>query len=67
MLLANGDWNSNSMPKPGNIYEASMLVAAFNEMANNLKGTSFQQYNLNLPTCAAPLTKVLRASREGFY
>ncbi|WP_443088791.1 HAMP domain-containing protein [Vibrio sp. M250220] len=33
--LAKGDWDSH-MPQPGNIYETSMLVFAFNEMANNL-------------------------------
>ncbi|MGD8111261.1 EAL domain-containing protein [Vibrio sp. TRT 17S01] len=36
--LANGDWDSH-MPKPGHIYETSMLVSAFNEMANNLKAS----------------------------
>ncbi|MBW3697665.1 EAL domain-containing protein [Vibrio sp. T187] len=36
--LANGDWESH-MPKPGNIYETSLLVHAFNEMANNLKAS----------------------------
>ena len=58
--LANGDWN-NSMPKPGNIYETSMLVAAFNEMANNLKA-SFQQLQSQLTYDS--LTKLY--SREGF-
>ncbi|RAH17606.1 HAMP domain-containing protein, partial [Vibrio vulnificus] len=32
--LANGNWDS-SMPKPGRIHETSLLVNAFNEMANN--------------------------------
>ncbi len=36
--LAKGDWESH-MPKPGNIYETTMLVHAFTEMANNLKAT----------------------------
>ncbi|MGD8120392.1 EAL domain-containing protein [Vibrio sp. TRT 2004] len=36
--LAKGDWDSH-MPQPGNIYETSMLVFAFNEMANNLKAS----------------------------
>ncbi|RTZ14573.1 EAL domain-containing protein [Vibrio aquaticus] len=36
--LAKGDWDSH-MPKPGNIYETTMLVYAFNEMANNLKAS----------------------------
>ncbi|WP_122054408.1 EAL domain-containing protein [Vibrio sp. Evd11] len=58
--LANGNWN-NSMPKPGNIYETSMLVAAFNEMANNLKA-SFQQLQSQLTYDS--LTKLY--SREGF-
>ncbi|USD65204.1 EAL domain-containing protein [Vibrio sp. SCSIO 43136] len=34
--LAKGDWNS-PMPEPGNIFETSMLVSAFNNMAANLK------------------------------
>ncbi|MEZ8916316.1 EAL domain-containing protein [Vibrio lentus] len=58
--LAKGDWN-NSMPKPGNIYETSMLVAAFNEMANNLKA-SFEQLQSQLTYDS--LTKLY--SREGF-
>ncbi|NIY83398.1 bifunctional diguanylate cyclase/phosphodiesterase [Vibrio hepatarius] len=36
--LAKGDWDS-AMPKPGHIYETTMLVSAFNEMANNLKAS----------------------------
>lgn len=36
--LAKGDWDSH-MPQPGKIYETSMLVFAFNEMANNLKAS----------------------------
>ncbi|NGN97102.1 EAL domain-containing protein [Grimontia sp. S25] len=36
--LAKGDWDSK-MPKPGNIYETSMLVFAFTEMTNNLKAS----------------------------
>ncbi len=36
--LAKGDWESQ-MPKPGHIYETTMLVHAFTEMANNLKAT----------------------------
>jgi len=36
--LARGDWDSH-MPKPGKIYETSLLVHAFNEMANNLKAS----------------------------
>ncbi|WP_146457414.1 HAMP domain-containing protein, partial [Vibrio splendidus] len=44
--LATGDWDS-SMPKPGNIYETSMLVEAFNEMTNNLK-VSFEQLQSQL-------------------
>ncbi|WP_159739384.1 bifunctional diguanylate cyclase/phosphodiesterase [Vibrio atypicus] len=36
--LAKGDWDTQ-MPKPGNIYETTMLVFAFNEMANNLKAS----------------------------
>ncbi|MCK6263337.1 EAL domain-containing protein [Vibrio sp. ZSDE26] len=38
--LAYGDWETN-MPKPGRIYEISVLVNAFNDMTNNLKA-SFQ-------------------------
>jgi len=36
--LAHGNWES-PMPKPGHIYETSMLVNAFNEMTNNLKAS----------------------------
>ncbi len=36
--LALGNWD-NPMPKPGHIHETSMLVYAFNEMANNLKAS----------------------------
>lgn len=59
--LANGDWDSG-MPKSGNnIYETSLLVEAFNEMANNLKA-SFQQLQAQLTYDS--LTKLY--SREGF-
>ncbi len=58
--LATGDWDS-SMPKPGNIYETSMLVEAFNEMTNNLKA-SFEQLQSQLTYDS--LTKLY--SREGF-
>ena len=36
--LAKGDWDS-SMPRPGYIYETTILVQAFNEMASNLKAS----------------------------
>ncbi|MDF5441744.1 GGDEF domain-containing protein, partial [Vibrio parahaemolyticus] len=36
--LANGDWDSG-MPKPGYVYETTVLVHAFNEMANNLRAS----------------------------
>ncbi|MFV0447440.1 MAG: EAL domain-containing protein [Vibrio sp.] len=36
--LAQGDWTT-PMPKSGNIYETSLLVHAFSEMANNLKAS----------------------------
>ncbi|MGP8308074.1 bifunctional diguanylate cyclase/phosphodiesterase [Vibrio sp. YIC-376] len=36
--LAKGDWESN-MPKPGYVYETTVLVQAFNEMAANLKAS----------------------------
>ena len=49
------------MPKPGNIYETSMLVEAFNEMTNNLKA-SFEQLQSQLTYDS--LTKLY--SREGF-
>ncbi len=39
LRLAKGDWNS-SIPKTGPVYETTILVDAFNEMAANLK-TSF--------------------------
>ncbi|MGF1743892.1 EAL domain-containing protein [Vibrio minamisatsumaniensis] len=58
--LAKGDWDGN-MPKPSNIYETSMLVEAFNEMAKNLKA-SFQQLQSQLTYDS--LTKLY--SREGF-
>ncbi|MEZ9777992.1 EAL domain-containing protein [Vibrio sp. 10N.261.54.A5] len=58
--LAKGDWDT-SMPKTGYIYETSMLVASFNEMANNLKA-SFQALQSQLTYDS--LTKLY--SREGF-
>ncbi|MFB9141466.1 EAL domain-containing protein [Vibrio artabrorum] len=58
--LAKGDWDGN-MPKPSNIYETSMLVEAFNEMAKNLKA-SFQQLQSQLTYDS--LTTLY--SREGF-
>lgn len=58
--LANGDWDT-TMPKSGHIYETSMLVEAFNEMANNLKA-SFKQLQSQLTYDS--LTKLY--SREGF-
>ncbi|MEZ9062838.1 MULTISPECIES: EAL domain-containing protein [unclassified Vibrio] len=58
--LAKGDWDT-SMPKTGHIYETSMLVASFNEMANNLKA-SFQALQSQLTYDS--LTKLY--SREGF-
>ncbi|MHC6525962.1 phosphodiesterase GepA [Vibrio proteolyticus] len=36
--IAQGDWDSQ-LPKPGQIYETSMLVNAFNEMTNSLKAS----------------------------
>jgi len=57
--LAKGDWDS-TMPKPGYIYETSMLVFAFNEMANNLKA-SFRALRSQL--LYDSLTKLY--SREG--
>lgn len=57
--LAKGDWDSN-MPQPGNIYETTMLVYAFNEMANNLKA-SFRALRSQL--LYDSLTKLY--SREG--
>ncbi|KJY84078.1 diguanylate cyclase [Vibrio galatheae] len=57
--LAKGDWDSH-MPKPGNIYETTMLVYAFNEMANNLK-VSFRALRSQL--LYDSLTKLY--SREG--
>ncbi|KHT43073.1 EAL domain-containing protein [Vibrio sinaloensis] len=57
--LAKGDWDSH-MPKPGSIYETSMLVFAFNEMANNLKA-SFRALRTQL--LYDSLTKLY--SREG--
>ena len=57
--LARGDWKS-PMPKSGDIYETSMLVHAFNEMANNLKA-SFKALRAQLVFDS--LTKLY--SREG--
>lgn len=57
--LAKGDWESH-MPKPGGIYETSLLVYAFNEMANNLK-VSFKALRSQL--LYDSLTKLY--SREG--
>ncbi|MDC5808528.1 EAL domain-containing protein [Vibrio europaeus] len=57
--LAKGDWDSH-MPKPGSIYETTMLVYAFNEMANNLKA-SFRALRSQL--LYDSLTKLY--SREG--
>ncbi|EEX95144.1 sensory box/GGDEF family protein [Vibrio orientalis CIP 102891 = ATCC 33934] len=57
--LAKGDWES-TMPQPGNIYETTMLVYAFNEMANNLKA-SFRALRSQL--LYDSLTKLY--SREG--
>ena len=57
--LARGDWES-TMPRPGNIYETSMLVEAFNEMTNNLK-SSFNALQTQLTYDS--LTKLY--SREG--
>ncbi|EPO5778049.1 bifunctional diguanylate cyclase/phosphodiesterase [Vibrio harveyi] len=36
--LAKGDWDS-TMPRPGYVYETTILVQAFNEMASNLKAS----------------------------
>ena len=58
--LAKGNWESH-MPKPGSIYETTMLVHAFNEMANNLKA-SFKALRSQL--LYDSLTKLY--SREGF-
>ncbi len=57
--LARGDWKS-PMPKSGHIYETSMLVRSFNEMANNLKA-SFKALRAQLVFDS--LTKLY--SREG--
>lgn len=57
--LAKGDWDSH-MPQAGSIYETSMLVFAFNEMANNLKA-SFRALRSQL--LYDSLTKLY--SREG--
>ncbi|WP_195707012.1 bifunctional diguanylate cyclase/phosphodiesterase [Vibrio metoecus] len=57
--LANGNWSA-SMPKPGQIYETSLLVQAFVEMTNNLK-TSFKALRTQLVHDS--LTQLL--SREG--
>ncbi|MGG5571510.1 EAL domain-containing protein [Vibrio diazotrophicus] len=57
--LARGDW-ATPMPKSGNIYETSLLVHAFNEMANNLKA-SFKALRTQLVYDS--LTKLY--SREG--
>ncbi|MDL5026025.1 EAL domain-containing protein [Vibrio sp. BS-M-Sm-2] len=58
--LAKGDWDT-SMPKTGHIYETSMLVDSFNEMASNLKA-SFHALQSQLTYDS--LTKLY--SREGF-
>lgn len=58
--LAKGDFESQ-MPKPGNIYETSLLVYAFSEMANNLKA-SFSALQAQLTYDS--LTNLY--SREGF-
>ncbi|WP_060983238.1 bifunctional diguanylate cyclase/phosphodiesterase [Vibrio splendidus] len=58
--LAKGDWDT-SMPKTGHIYETSMLVESFNEMASNLK-VSFHALQSQLTYDS--LTKLY--SREGF-
>lgn len=57
--LAKGHWNSK-MPQSGYIYETSLLVVAFNEMANNLKN-SFETLQTQL--IFDSLTKLY--SREG--
>lgn len=57
--LAKGDWES-AMPKAGKIYEISLLVYSFNEMANNLKA-SFKALRSQLVYDS--LTKLY--SREG--
>lgn len=57
--LAKGDWES-TMPRPGHIYETSMLVEAFNEMTDNLK-SSFNALQTQLTYDS--LTKLY--SREG--
>lgn len=57
--LAQGNWDSE-LPKPGNIYETSMLVHAFNDMASNLKA-SFEEISFQL--LYDSLTKLY--SREG--
>ncbi len=57
--IARGDWTS-PMPKAGNTYETSILVHAFNDMANNLK-TSFKELKTQLVYDS--LTKLY--SREG--
>ncbi|MGR5133288.1 EAL domain-containing protein [Vibrio alfacsensis] len=36
--LAKGDWES-TMPRPGYVYETTILVQAFNDMASNLKAS----------------------------
>ncbi|MBA5762894.1 EAL domain-containing protein [Vibrio sp. 404] len=57
--LAQGNWDSE-LPKPGNIYETSMLVRAFNDMADSLKA-SFEEISFQL--LYDSLTKLY--SREG--
>lgn len=57
--LAKGDWDTH-MPKPGRIYETTMLVSAFSEMADNLKA-SFRALRSQL--LYDSLTKLY--SREG--
>lgn len=57
--LANGHWE-NAMPQPGRIHETSLLVNAFNEMANSLQ-VSFKALRNQLVFDS--LTKLY--SREG--
>jgi len=57
--LSSGNWDT-VIPKPGHIYETTMLVDGFNEMANNLQA-SFEQLRAQLVYDS--LTKLY--SREG--
>ncbi|EDP58836.1 EAL domain-containing protein [Vibrio sp. AND4] len=57
--LAKGDWDS-SMPRPGYVYETTVLVQAFNEMTSNLKA-SFKALRDQLEF--DPLTRLY--SRQG--